>query len=736
MDELLTWAPRGALGDLRKIDASIKSMTTRLEIIEDWNENGGVLVLGYEMFRTLIANNSTAKRIPPLDPQEHKNAKLWLLDGPNIVVADEAHKMKNATAGLTVAASQFRTRTRLAMTGSPLANNVEEYHTMIEWIAPNYLGPIVEFRAKYVEPIQRGMFSDSTSSERRKSLKMLNVLNRDLTPKVHRADISVLRGHLKPKTEFVIQVPLTPVQEQAYRIYVRSMLNSSYVRNAAGELAQSTLWHWLAVLALLCNHPECFKNKLQERKDEADGNGRTKKPSTGDRLASATQNMMASDDDAEDISPMWKVGVTEELMTKEMALFAKVADITDVALSHKVSILIQILDASKAAGDKVLVFSQSLPTLNYLEALCKRTGRIYTRLDGKTDMAKRQAATKNFNAGNTELYLISTTAGGLGLNLPGANRVIIFDFKFNPINEEQAIGRAFRIGQQKPVFVYRFVVGGTFEDRIHNKAVFKMQLASKVVDKKNPIAWAKKKRAGDFLFEPKEVNQDDLSSAKGKDPQVLDKILEQCAGNIRSIVMTDIFERHDDDILTAEEQKEVDQLFGEEQLKRTNPTGYEKLMKKRLVDQATREASFRAQHHARLQHSPLQASAVNADRTSSNLLLGSTNTPPQNCVIPTLPVTHTSSNRPPPYAPARPGNAPIAGAGTKTYIPPPRKRPEISSASEGSRPILDIRIKDPSINAEGHEQASNRLLIPKVDTQANLPQTELLRPDVGDSDPV
>ncbi|KAI9746628.1 MAG: hypothetical protein M1818_000342 [Claussenomyces sp. TS43310] len=585
MDELLTWAPVGVLGDLRKVDASVKDIQQRLKIISDFYHGGGVLVLGYEMFRLLVENKLTRTRMPPLGDAEHKQALKHLLDGPNIIVADEAHKMKNARSSLTIAANQFRSRTRIALTGSPLANNVEEYHTMIEWVAPNYLGPIVEFRSKYVEPIQQGLYSDSTPYERRKSLKMLGVLKEDLSPKVHRADMSVLRHDLKPKTEFVITVPLTDLQAKAYTIYVRSMLGKSSrsgSEDRGGKLLQTTIWHWLAVLSLLCNHPECFLLKLQERKDDA-----------GKMIDSRE---VTSDEDVYDDEsnvPIWKVGVSDDLVRQEVKLFnsfgqtlgavgSGMGAIEDVENSNKVSILNQILDEARAVGDKVLIFSQSIPTLDYLERLCVRTGRSYSRLDGKTNMSKRQLLTKQFNTGDKELYLISTTAGGLGLNLPGANRVIIFDFKYNPIMEEQAIGRAYRIGQQKPVYVYRFVAGGTFEDGMHNKAVFKTQLASRVVDKKNPIAWAKKK-VGEFLFEPKPVEQQDLSSLRGRDPLVLDKILDRQIEKptIRAIVMTDTFERHDDDVLTAEEQNEVKQLLSDEQLKRSDPEAWKELLQRR-----------------------------------------------------------------------------------------------------------------------------------------------------------
>jgi SNF2 family DNA or RNA helicase len=199
MDELLLWTPDDLLGELRKVDSSVK-LSERLQIVTDWANDGGVLLLGYEMFRILI-NNPKGK----LSQEQHEKVRTELLDMPNIIIADEAHKMKNAKAEITTAAMQFKSASRIALTGSPLANNIEEYHTMIDWVCPNYLGtssqtplfrklwnivhivgrttmltsctgPIAEFREKYVEPIQDGLYRDSTHWQRRKGLKMLGVL--------------------------------------------------------------------------------------------------------------------------------------------------------------------------------------------------------------------------------------------------------------------------------------------------------------------------------------------------------------------------------------------------------------------------------------------------------------------------------------------------------------------------------------------------------------------------------
>ena len=507
------------VGHLRKVVSGIRK-SERLHEISAWYNDGGVLIISYDLFRHYIDNKSTKSRGPPLSEEQHARVRRELLEGPNIIVADEAHKMKNISSAITSAANQFRSKSRIALTGSPLANNLEEYYAMINWIAPGYLGDIVQFKARYVEPIQEGLYQNSSAHEKRQCLKMLQVLKRDLDPKINRADITVLKGSLKAKTEFVITVPLTQLQADAYRLYVSSMLGET----GDDEPGNARLWDWLAILSLLCNHPLCFREKLLER--EAAAQQSFEAATIKAKQQVAQEGAINSEDELlpgdEVVS---KLGISQATIEKQLSLFdnAPVA-LESMSHSHKVGIFNQILDGSIAAGDKVLVFSHSIPTLNYLEDLLKQTGRKYARLDGKTKMSARQKLTKDFNSGEAHVCLISTRAGGLGLNLPGANRVVIFDFGFNPILEEQAVGRAYRIGQEKPVFVYRFTAGGTFEDKLYNQTVFKTQLASRVVDKKNPTRFAIK-GIRQYLFEPKAVEQKDLSNFVGKDPLVLDGVL-------------------------------------------------------------------------------------------------------------------------------------------------------------------------------------------------------------------
>ncbi|KAI5288475.1 hypothetical protein KEM54_005186 [Ascosphaera aggregata] len=567
-EECLMWIPRDAhtqilMGTIRKV-TSLSSPFGRLRDIQEWHDNGGILLLSYDLFRDFISEKR--KRF---NDDIHASVRSQLLEGPNIIVADEAHKLKNRGAGLSIACSQFRSTSRIALTGSPLSNHLEDYYAMIDWIAPGYLGEFVQFKAKYMEPIEAGLYADSTRQEKRLSLRKLAVLKRDLDPKVQRVDITAISDDLPPKTEFVVTIPLTELQKQAYNTYIESLLIDK-----VDDVAQTKLWDWLAILSLLCNHPACFMKKLEDRQRKTNEDVQM----IGVDASHAEERSCCSD--MEDVSSTNRAvsEIPATATARLQKLFSSVPDLLSPAHSYRTQAVDLIVRTSIEIGDKVLIFSHSIPTLDYLETMLK--GRVlYSRLDGKTPMCVRQSATKDFNMEDspTQVYLISMRAGGLGLNIPGANRVIILDFGFNPSWEEQAVGRAYRLGQKKPVYVYRFLAGGTFETIIHNKAVFKTQLSSRVVDKRAPISWATKSNK-DYLFNVKEIpHMDILGDFEGKD-KILDKIFTH--GIIRSLELTETFQRESNEILTPDEQKAVEDEYAEQQLMRNDPEAW----KRRLVE--------------------------------------------------------------------------------------------------------------------------------------------------------
>ncbi|TGJ82914.1 hypothetical protein E0Z10_g5844 [Xylaria hypoxylon] len=515
LDEMLSWLPENhELGAIFKVDATLGA-EKRNQVIRNWDALGGIMIIGYNLFKAFVADEDMSE---------------IFLERPNIVVADEAHMMKNPKAKTHVAAANFRTLSRVALTGSPLANNVEEYFAMINWVAPNYLGDILEFRARYANPINHGLHADSTASDRRRALRMLRVLKSEVSPKVSRITIAVLKNNIPRKTEFVITVPLTPIQRQAYEMFIQ------YHHSNGDSDSKKIPVFAIHDLSLICASPSIFLEKLKEMK------------SVGNSSTNKTES----------------VTLPQQLISDEMALLrnAERGAKDDFALSWKVPILLEILAQCKKLGDYVLLFSHSKVALNYLEGVLRMKKHSFMRLDGDTQMAGRQDMVKSFNKGNIDIFLISTKAGALGLNITGANRVIIFDAQFNPQNEQQAVGRAYRIGQKKPVFVYRFVCGGTCEQKILHQAIWKMQLASRVVDKKHLVNKAPRfAKAWDMPEEPK---QEELDPFLGKDT-VLDALLKEKTyrEGIRAVQMMDVFEEEavEDAELSAEDVAISDQMI-------------------------------------------------------------------------------------------------------------------------------------------------------------------------------
>ncbi|KAI1877933.1 uncharacterized protein JN550_000115 [Neoarthrinium moseri] len=514
MDELLIWTNESGhhLGEFFTIHSK-HNKQGRHDIVDDWSDHGGILVIGYQMFKSLLNTPSLAET---------------LLESPNVVVADEAHMLKNPNSKVHQVTEKFRTQIRIALTGSPLANNVQEYHSMINWVAPNYLSNLREFRHDYAIPIETGLTVDSTPYDRRKALVKLRSLKETVAPKVHRRTIHSLKDELPPKVEFVISVPLTDMQFEHYE---------AYIAQGMYETTTAKLFATLGVLTLLCNHPACFRQRMVQERDNKE---------VQDELTAGVR------------LPSQLVG---EALSKIPHTAIKSTEHENK--SWKIPLLVAILEECRKQGDSVLVFSQSISTLDYLEQVIRRHRFECHRLDGRTQMGLRQSMVKEFNQKTSVVFLISTTAGGMGLNITGANRVIIFDFKFNPQHEQQAVGRAFRLGQTKPVFVYKFICGGTFEEKLHSNGVFKMQLAQRVVDKKNPIPRGQK--FSELFAKPETPLQKDLDPFRGKD-KVLDSVLDSELGQgIRSIVMADTFEEEnlEEENLTQEEQAEAQRLIAE-----------------------------------------------------------------------------------------------------------------------------------------------------------------------------
>lgn len=579
MDEILRWAPGGLLGPLRQLDSSIKVDDVRKEVVQAWVRQGGVLISGYPMFQ----------RVLKIDQE----VESMILKQTIVVVADEAHRLKNPDAAISKACARLATPSRIALTGSPLANNVEEYYAMINWVAPNFLGPIDEFRSLYAREIHAGCYKDSDGYDKRKALVRLRALGETVAPKVNRATVkSCLMNDLPAKSEYVITLTPTDLQVRLYNQYIAALGGGS-----DADMEQGRIFNIVNDLGLICNHPSCFETKVQKARDGA----------------------------SQGYSTFYNAFPRDLIETSGMSK-------TDPSLSLKTRFLMMILDEARRSNDKVLVFSQSLTLLDYLEALLRQQKRRLWRLDGQTKIQSRQDLTKSFNKGDIDIGLISTTAGGVGLNIQGANRVVIFDSRWNPVDVQQAVGRAYRIGQQKKVFVYHLIVSGTFEENIHNRAVFKQQLAQRVVDKQNPISWSQRKQR--LIHPVKERPRKDVTKFTGKD-HILDSLIAyRYEGHpdqqlITDIVLTDTFDEEDPThTLTEGEKQEAERMVSLNRLRLTDPGKFESMRGAQQMQSLTNTHG----------HSAATASSTTAPPPST--------VPPPSTIPPpsTAPVLSTTAN--------------------------------------------------------------------------------------------
>jgi len=356
----------------------------------------------------------------PLLHRDHERlaARPW-----ELVVLDEAQAVKNPASG---GAKHIRTlagRMRLALTGTPLENNLDELWALFDWLVPGLLGERQAFRTRFRNPIER--HGDQGAQAR---------LNDLVRPFVLRRRKDAVLQELPAKTEITEWVRLGNRQRTLYETIRAAMDQRVRAAIAAKGLAASriTILDALLKLRQVCCDPA----------------------------------LLPADEGAEAVE------------------------------SAKRARLVEMLDELVAEGRRVLVFSQFTKMLDLIEADLRARGWDFARLTGET--TDREGVVAAFQKGDVPIFLISLKAGGVGLTLTAADTVILYDPWWNPAVERQAMDRAHRIGQTKPVFVHKLVVEGAVE-----AAIAELQ--------------AKKQALADALFEgpgdgPLALTEDDLAT--------------------------------------------------------------------------------------------------------------------------------------------------------------------------------------------------------------------------------
>jgi transcriptional regulator ATRX len=461
------------------------------ELLMKWRRKGGVFLIGYASFRNLFLG----KHIK--DHQMAKDIHEILRDGPDILVCDEAHMIKNTRADVTQTLKQVKCQRRIALTGSPLQNNLMEYYCMVDFVREGFLGSSPEFRNRFQNPIENGQHTNSTADDVKIMNQRSHILYEQLKGFVQRMDMDIVKKDLPPKTVFVIAVKLSPLQRKLYKRFLevhgflKDVVTVEKIRKSffAGYQALAKIWNHPGILQLMSDDKDLWKREDAVENFLVD-----------DGLSDDNMDFNVGNEDKlrnKNDFPLKKnsSGIIQENWWKDLLNGKKVKDIE---YSGKMVLLLDILSMCSDVGDKTLVFSQSLSTLDliehYLSALPRHSkkkkywkkGKDWYRLDGRTPGLERQKMVERFNDVSNKRVkctLISTRAGSLGINLHAANRVIIVDGSWNPTYDLQAIFRVWRYGQTKPVFAYRLMAHGTMEEKIYKRQVTKESLAARVVDR-------------------------------------------------------------------------------------------------------------------------------------------------------------------------------------------------------------------------------------------------------------
>ncbi|XP_065815177.1 transcriptional regulator ATRX isoform X1 [Labrus bergylta] len=558
--------------------ATVKRPQERAYALQQWQESGGVMIIGYEMYRNLTqGRNTKSKKLKEIFQ------KTLVDPGPDMVICDEGHILKNEASAVSKAMNSIRTRRRVVLTGTPLQNNLVEYHCMVNFIKENLLGSVKEFKNRFINPIQNGQCADSTSHDVRIMKKRAHILYEMLAGCVQRKDYTALTKFLPPKHEYVLSVRVTPLQCKLYRYYLEHFTGVGNALEGGRGRAGTKLFQDFQMLSRIWTHPWCLQLDYISKENR----GFFDEDSMDEFIASETDESSMSmtsedekkkkkkggrgkkkgseDSDSDDVEvikewnsssrgknglgrnrpepveeePAPHTGSTPGSPTPDWHKeFVTEADAEILSHSGKIMLLFEILRMAEEVDEKVLVFSQSLISLDliedFLELSCraKDEGKIspykgdgkwfrnidYYRLDGSTNAVTRKKWAEEFNDTSNirgRLFLISTRAGSLGINLVAANRVIIFDASWNPSYDIQSIFRVYRFGQIKTVYVYRFLAQGTMEEKIYDRQVTKQSLSFRVVDQQQiERHFTTNELAELYHFEPDML--DDPSEKKSK----------------------------------------------------------------------------------------------------------------------------------------------------------------------------------------------------------------------------
>lgn len=424
------------------------------------------------------------------------------------MILDEGHSIKNAKTSRFKRISQMRTRTRLVLSGTPIQNSLNELLSLLSFLQPRMFDHGSDELLTFFD-----------GSEQKKCAKVRKIL----APFILRREKANVLTQLVPKTVHVKMLALSDTQRAVYDGVIAAVIAQKErdAARAADDRARESVdkRKFSRQVQALLGLDDARSAKPQKKKPTAAAaKGATLDVVT--RLRKAANHPMLLRNHYRDDATVATLSrclhraeafgtqCTIAMVQKELETYSDFAlhdlcvqysandelrelqlPMTTLLTSAKFDYLQSLLPTLHADGHRVLIFSQWTKVLDLLEVLMSHMDYRYLRLDGSTDVAERQGLIDTYN-NDTEIFvfLLSTRAGGLGINLTAADTVILHDLDFNPTNDEQACDRCHRIGQTKPVTIYKLIAENTVDHDIYKVGETKTQLNHAVLGKLNAHA--------------------------------------------------------------------------------------------------------------------------------------------------------------------------------------------------------------------------------------------------------
>lgn len=424
----------------------------------------GVLIISYDQQRL------NSKLFDPSKQLRTGSAGAQIIC--DLLICDEAHKLKNADSAIAQSLNMLPVRKRVLLSGTPMQNDLEEFFNMVNFCNPGVFGTVADFKRKYERPILKSREPDASKVECKRAAELQKELSTIVNEFILKRGNILNAQHLPPKLVQYVCCRLTAEQEQMYDALIeKKALNLISAGKEEGTLS------YIRNMIKICCHPKLIHEAYLEKCKEG------KKDEVLERVARMYSDSVPTPTVRDDKNRRQDANYRPGLVGKGGG---RSSDEVDPGRSGKLLVLFRMMQTMRAEkkGDRIVIVSNYTSVLELIETMCSAHKWPMLRLDGGTSGVNRTKMVEQFNDPMSccFAFLLSSKAGGCGINLIGGNRLVLFDADWNPANDKQAAGRIWREGQRKRCYIYRFMSTGSIEEKIIQRQLSKESLQNIVED--------------------------------------------------------------------------------------------------------------------------------------------------------------------------------------------------------------------------------------------------------------